>query len=378
MEPVRDTHATLVDLLDRILDKGIVIYADVIVSVAGIPLIGVNLRAALAGMETMLKYGVMVDWDEKSRAWEWEHRKKKVVPLMEGEEIILKTFGSHLYSEGIYTAWRSGQLHLTDKRLLLYQKDFDEILFQTSLEKIRGMVMKREKHFTKEQMVVLYLLLQDNQVAQLRAVDTHKLKEAIEERMKVKGLALEENPVLPEFDRRVLKFVRGEEKVTHQSEMWCQPLIQTSGGILNDGWKAGHLYLNDQKLCWQHHFNERTTVEIPLDKLTQVKIQIRDLGGVLKKKKLLVVSYNGTETCFSGEEEKICQWEKTLNKIMSKQSTQVEMETCPQCGEMAPTDELLEKGCARCGWVSPISRPQNLGHMTRIRELREEVVETVV
>lgn len=79
MEAVRDTQATLGDLLDRVLDKGLVIYADVMVSVAGVPLIGVNLRAALAGMETMLKYGVMVDWDEKCRAWEREHRQKKLV-----------------------------------------------------------------------------------------------------------------------------------------------------------------------------------------------------------------------------------------------------------------------------------------------------------
>jgi len=370
VEPVRDTRATLVDLLDRILDKGLVIYADVIVSVAGIPLIGVNLRAALAGMETMLKYGVMVDWDGKSRAWEREHRKKKEVSLIEGEEITLRIFGSYLYTEGIYTAWRLGQLYLTDKRLLIYQKEFDEIPFQTPLEKIRGMVVKRERYFTKEEVDVLYLLLEDDRVAQFRSVDIYKLKIAIEERMKVKGLTLEENPVLPKFDTRILKLVSGERKVTHMSKMWCQPPIQTSGGILNDGWKAGHLYLSDQKLCWHHDFDQRTTVEIPLDKLTEVKIEIRDLGGVLKKKKLLVVSYNGTETCFSCEEEKICQWEKTLNKIISKQSTEVEMETCPQCGEMAPTDELLEKGCTRCGWVSPISRP-------RIRELRKEVVETV-
>jgi hypothetical protein len=79
VEAVRDTQATLGDLLDRVLDKGLVIYADVMVSVAGVPLIGVNLRAALAGMETMLKYGVMVDWDEKCRAWEREHRQKKLV-----------------------------------------------------------------------------------------------------------------------------------------------------------------------------------------------------------------------------------------------------------------------------------------------------------
>jgi hypothetical protein len=89
VEPIRDTQSALVDLLDRVLDKGLVIYADVIVSVAGVPLIGVNLRAALAGMETMLKYGVMVDWDEKSRAWERENRreKKSEVSLILGKSL---------------------------------------------------------------------------------------------------------------------------------------------------------------------------------------------------------------------------------------------------------------------------------------------------
>jgi len=88
MEPTRNTHATLVDLLDRVLDKGLVINADIIISVAGIPLIGVNLRAALAGMETMLRYGIMQAWDEKSRAWEREHRKKKEVDLADREKVI--------------------------------------------------------------------------------------------------------------------------------------------------------------------------------------------------------------------------------------------------------------------------------------------------
>jgi hypothetical protein len=81
MEPTCNSHATLVDLLDRVLDKGLVINADIIISLAGVPLIGVNLRAALAGMETMLKYGVMEEWDERTRAWESEQRKKKLEPI---------------------------------------------------------------------------------------------------------------------------------------------------------------------------------------------------------------------------------------------------------------------------------------------------------
>ncbi|MBI4008033.1 MAG: gas vesicle protein [Planctomycetes bacterium] len=59
----RDRKATLVDLLDRVLEKGVVISADIVITLAGIPLIGINLRAAVAGMETMLKYGMMKEWD---------------------------------------------------------------------------------------------------------------------------------------------------------------------------------------------------------------------------------------------------------------------------------------------------------------------------
>ena len=80
MNPTRDTHATLVDLLDRVLDKGLVLDADLIIHVAGIPLLGVKLRAALAGMETMLRYGIWKDWDEAQRAIATkEYQQKKMV-----------------------------------------------------------------------------------------------------------------------------------------------------------------------------------------------------------------------------------------------------------------------------------------------------------
>lgn len=84
MQPTRDTHATLVDLLDRVLEKGLVLNADLLIHVAGIPLLGVNLRACLAGIETMLKYGIWQDWDEAQRAIATrEQQHKRVV-----EELI--------------------------------------------------------------------------------------------------------------------------------------------------------------------------------------------------------------------------------------------------------------------------------------------------
>lgn len=61
-------RATLVDLLDRVLDKGLFLRADLVISVAGIPLIGLTLSVVLAGMETMLEYGIMSDWDQAIRA----------------------------------------------------------------------------------------------------------------------------------------------------------------------------------------------------------------------------------------------------------------------------------------------------------------------
>ncbi len=79
MEAIRSHSSTIVDLLDRALDKGLVINADIIISVAGIPLIGVNLRAALAGMETMLEYGMMRDWDEHIRALDHEKRGREKI-----------------------------------------------------------------------------------------------------------------------------------------------------------------------------------------------------------------------------------------------------------------------------------------------------------
>ena len=70
MEPTRELQGTLSDLLDRVLDKGLIVNADLVITLSGIPLIAVSLRAAVAGMETMLEYGVMTQWDEQIRTRE--------------------------------------------------------------------------------------------------------------------------------------------------------------------------------------------------------------------------------------------------------------------------------------------------------------------
>ena len=52
--------SSLVEVVDRILDKGIVIDAWVRVSLVGIELLAVEARAVVAGVETFLKYAEAV------------------------------------------------------------------------------------------------------------------------------------------------------------------------------------------------------------------------------------------------------------------------------------------------------------------------------
>jgi hypothetical protein len=46
----------LIDVLDRVLDKGIVIDAWARMSIAGIDLVGVDMRVVVASIETYLRY----------------------------------------------------------------------------------------------------------------------------------------------------------------------------------------------------------------------------------------------------------------------------------------------------------------------------------
>ena len=66
MRPRKDDEA-FVDVLDVLLRDGAVLRADVIVSVAEIPLVGIKLTAAIAGMETMTDYGLFEKWDASRR-----------------------------------------------------------------------------------------------------------------------------------------------------------------------------------------------------------------------------------------------------------------------------------------------------------------------
>ena len=58
MTNFRPDNVGLAELIDRILDKGLVINADIKIDLAGTEILGIKLRAALASFETAAKFGL--------------------------------------------------------------------------------------------------------------------------------------------------------------------------------------------------------------------------------------------------------------------------------------------------------------------------------
>ncbi|MGJ3560850.1 gas vesicle protein [Streptomyces sp. INA 01156] len=133
------------DLLEVLLNKGAVLHLDLIVAVADIPLIGVSLRAAVAGMETMLEHGMMRHWDEDTRAWAERSVARRALELEEGESVVCRMSGGHLLTEGLCHGWRPGTVHLTDRRLVVLRDEPREILWQTGLDAVTAVRLAPER-----------------------------------------------------------------------------------------------------------------------------------------------------------------------------------------------------------------------------------------
>jgi ssDNA-binding Zn-finger/Zn-ribbon topoisomerase 1 len=131
--------------------------------------------------------------------------------------------------------------------------------------------------------------------------------------------------------------------------MWYLMELPAPGGTISKTWKSGYLYLTNKRLLWWYDFDERIVFEAKLKEIKGVKIEkAKEVGGMLKVEKELVVKHKGREAYFSGNEKAMQEFEKILPKDIEE-----EMETCPQCGKESPVKELLERGCPYCGWVSP-------------------------
>lgn len=82
MQPRRDGEGSLAHVVETLLDKGLVLNADIMVSVAGVELLGIRLRAALASFETAARYGLEFPsgTDTETAAWRRTREEKETCP----------------------------------------------------------------------------------------------------------------------------------------------------------------------------------------------------------------------------------------------------------------------------------------------------------
>ena len=81
LQAAREGPGTLADVIDRILDKGLIINADITVSVVGVELLGIKIRAALASFETAAQYGREIPSGVNLEAPAWQRlRMVKAAP----------------------------------------------------------------------------------------------------------------------------------------------------------------------------------------------------------------------------------------------------------------------------------------------------------
>lgn len=94
LAPAKERGTSLVDVIDVILDKGLVINADITVSVAGVELLGIKVRAALASFATAAKYGLEFPsgTNVETAAWKEAQIGKESCPqcgkMIETEELL--------------------------------------------------------------------------------------------------------------------------------------------------------------------------------------------------------------------------------------------------------------------------------------------------
>ncbi|MDH7577769.1 MAG: gas vesicle protein [Bacillota bacterium] len=82
LKPNRESSSSLADVIEVILDKGLVINADIVVSVAGVELLGIQIRAALASFETAAKYGLELPagTNTETATWREAQVEKEICP----------------------------------------------------------------------------------------------------------------------------------------------------------------------------------------------------------------------------------------------------------------------------------------------------------
>ncbi|MFH1239910.1 MAG: gas vesicle protein [Candidatus Diapherotrites archaeon] len=106
-EKSTQTDSTLAAVIDRVLEKGLVINADITVSVADTELLGIKIRAALASFETAAKYGLQFPQGTNMETAAW---KEAIVEKEECPNCGKKVETEQLLNKSCYwCGWQSAK-----------------------------------------------------------------------------------------------------------------------------------------------------------------------------------------------------------------------------------------------------------------------------
>lgn len=248
MQPTRDPGATLPDLLEVLLNKGVHLNLDLIISVADVPLIGVNLRATIAGIETMIEYGMMRQWDEQTRAWV-QRSLTRELPMAPGEEVVAAMAASY-YQDDFYRAWRPGRAYLTTKRLILHRRDPAETLWQAELGSITAAEQYTESSLGGADRTRLRFTLSDGSEERISALDSEHLLSLIRKQLDLPA------PPSPEAERQAGPKISGS--------MWYLETFAQGAT-----WRGGRATLtHDGLLTWKSPMDNRASLRIEPTHLT--------------------------------------------------------------------------------------------------------------
>ncbi|WP_243708399.1 gas vesicle protein [Actinomadura sp. GC306] len=255
LRPTRDPRVTLDDLLEVVLNKGAVLHLDLIIAVADIPLIGVNLRAAIAGMETMLEYGLLQQWDADTRAWA-ERATVATPDLQEGERVVVRSFGGHYDEQGTSGIWRPGTLFLTDRRVLVYRREPRAVLWEARLEDIAATRLQSERTVGGEDRLRVRVELTNGDGALLSAGNPERFDESL------RSLA----PHVRSREPRPL--VADDDGPECEGHMWYHE--PRRGGAL---WRGGEARLEHGRLTWKSPLDARPAVTLDTDRISDVRLE---------------------------------------------------------------------------------------------------------
>jgi len=254
MEPTRNPEVTLPDLITALFAKGTYLNIDLIIAVADIPLIGINLRATIAGMETMLEYGMMRDWDEKTRAWVRQSVARHF-PLAPQEEIIAKMAGGHLQHD-FSTVWRPGGIYVTNQRLVVFRRDPKEVLWQSALDHIAELRLSDEQTIGSEFRTRLIVDTIDGETTTLSASAPRRICE----------LVAQQHPQLHITDTTGDQQKIGDGETQQKTEHGWYLETRAQNSI----WRGGTVKFDGHRLQWQAPTDARPAVNLRIIEFTGV------------------------------------------------------------------------------------------------------------